>query len=95
MAKYESDIPVDVVTDGEQASTGIEVMSTPADFNPEDIEAAEEVSDLANTKTEVDAVEGLEVDKDLNKTTFSYTPGQCARVSTGTQNYCPFAGSGR
>lgn len=95
MAKYESDIPVDVVTDGEQASTGIEVMSTPADFNPEGIEAAEEVSDLANTKAEVDAVEGLEVDKDLNKTTFSYTPGQCARVSTGTQNYCPFAGSGR
>ena len=95
MAKYESDIPVDVVTDGEQASTAIEVMSTPADFNPEGIEAAEEVSDLANTKAEVDAVEGLEVDKDLNKTTFSYTPGQCARVSTGTQNYCPFAGSGR
>lgn len=95
MAKYESDIPVDVVTDGEQTSTGIEAMSTPADFNPEGIEATEEVSDLANTKVEVDAVEGLEVDKDLNKTTFSYTPGQCARVSTGTQNYCLFAGSGR
>jgi len=24
-----------------------------------------------------------------------YSPGQCARLSSGTQNYCPFAGSGR
>lgn len=24
-----------------------------------------------------------------------YTPGQCARISSGTQKYCPFAGSGR
>lgn len=89
VAKYESDISADVITDGEQSSTGAEVMSTPADFNPE------EAADLANSKAEVGTVEGLEVDNDLNKTTFSYTPGQCARVSTGTQNYCPFAGSGR
>lgn len=70
-------------------------MSTPADFNPEGIETAEEAAELADTKAEAGTVEGLEVDKDLNKTTFSYTPGQCARVSSGTQNYCPFAGSGR
>jgi len=24
-----------------------------------------------------------------------YTPAQCARTTSGTQNYCPFAGSGR
>ena len=48
-------------------------MSTPADFNPEGIEAAEEVSDLANTKAEVDAVEGLEVDKDLTRRHFLTT----------------------
>lgn len=34
MAKYEADIPADVVKDGENASGGIEAMSTPADFDP-------------------------------------------------------------
>ena len=58
---------------------------------------AEQVSggrELKSTPADVQS-DGLEVDKDLNRTTFSYTPGQCARSSTGTQNYCPFAGSGR
>lgn len=95
MAKYESDISADVVTDGEQVSDDVEVMAMPSDFDPDGIEAAEETVEALNTKAEVGTVDGLEVDKDLNKTTFSYTPGQCARISTGTQNYCPFAGSGR
>lgn len=37
------------------------------------------------------------MNRDLDNTVVKegYTPAQCARISTGTQNYCPFAGSGR
>lgn len=94
-ARYESDIPADVVTNGGETFDGIEVISTPADFNSDDVEIANEAAELSDTRAEVGAVDGLEVDKDLNKPAFSFTPGQCARISTGTQNYCPFAGSGR
>ena len=38
--------------------------------------------------------EGLEANSELNAAA-SYTPAQCAKVSSGTQNYCLFAGSGR
>lgn len=94
MEKYEADIPADVVTDGEQASNDIELMSTSAEFNSDRMETAEETAELLSTKAEVGTAEGLEVDTDLNKTTYTFSSG-CARVSTGTQNYCLFAGSGR
>ena len=73
MAKHAAEIPADIVSDGEQATDNVGLMSTEISFN----------------------LDGFEVEENLNKNTFSYTPGQCARISTGTQNYCPFAGSGR
>ena len=95
MAKYESDISADVLTEDEQDFDGIEAMSTPADFDPDGDEALNESAEFSDAKAEVNPVDGLEAAQDLNKNTFSYTPGQCARVSSGTQNYCIFAGSGR
>ena len=84
-----------MLTEDEQDFDGIEAMSTPADFDPDGDEALNESAEFSDAKAEVNPVDGLEAAQDLNKNTFSYTPGQCARISSGTQNYCIFAGSGR
>lgn len=61
----------------------------------EGVDAANEIADAPEVNSESDNASGIEVDQALNRTPFTYTAGQCARISTGTQNYCPFAGSGR
>lgn len=95
MAKDATEIPAGIVSDGEHATDNVGLMSTEASVNLDGFEVTEEAADIPAAKAEVGQVNGIEVEENLNKNTFSYTPGQCARISTGTQNYCPFAGSGR
>lgn len=95
MAKSKAEIPAEVVAEGEQAADQIEMMSAEASIDPDGFDAAEEPFDMSEKRPEIGEADGIEMDQNLNRNTFSYTPGQCARISTGTQNYCPFAGSGR
>lgn len=95
MERTEAEIPEEVVAGEESAADQIEVMSTEASVNYDGTDVAKEASEMPDVKAEAVQADGLEIDKDLNKNTFSYTAGQCARMSTGTQNYCIFGGSGR
>lgn len=90
MAKHEAE-PLGTE---EQAADGLEALPTPADAPPEDAEGADDGS-AVSFKGNDGLGEGLGMDAELNKATFSFTHAQCARASTGTQNYCPFTGSGR
>ncbi|MCD7886812.1 MAG: hypothetical protein LUG44_04240 [Clostridiales bacterium] len=94
MTNEASEIPAVIVSDGEQASSQDEV-STEGELELDGLDAADEAAEAADAQPEIGQTDGIELEEALNKNTFSYTPGQCARISTGTQNYCPFAGSGR
>lgn len=95
VATHAAEIPADIVSDVEQAKDMVGLIATEASTNLDAFDTAEEIADMPGAKAEIDQVAGIEIEENLNKNTFSYTPGQCARISTGTQNYCPFSGSGR
>lgn len=95
MAKDAAEIPAYIVSDGEQAADLVESIAAEAESRLDDFASAEEIVEMPAAKADIGDVIGIEMEEKLNKNTFSYTPGQCARISTGTQNYCPFAGSGR
>ncbi len=66
------------------------------DFAEDTTEMATDMTvDIPGKTPEIGETDGIEIDENLNRDTSSYTAGQCAKISTGTQNYCPFAGSGR
>lgn len=63
----------------------------------EDVEAKEGIEKFFGIADDDNGISfrGL-LNSDLDNTQIKgYTPAQCARISTGTQNYCPMAGSGR
>ncbi len=95
-AKYANEGYEGTVPDDEQLADAFDALSNAENLESESVEGSEKAAD-AKTETGADlgTAEGLEAESDLNKNTFSYTPAQCARVSTGTQNYCLFGGAGR
>lgn len=56
-------------------------------------EAAGEIGKDGDDQTLV--LEDERLNKRKNVSFGGYTPAECARITTGTQKYCPFSGSGR
>lgn len=58
-------------------------------------DAAQEVADAGSKSEHEDVSLDERLNARKNVSFGGYTSGQCARITTGTQSYCPFSGSGR
>ena len=52
-------------------SDATELLSTPASFDPEDIDAERETADMPDNRFEAGQIDGIEIDENLNKNTFT------------------------
>ena len=78
----------------ETKSPAFAVMTADATEGEMVVADGEEAAGLDLQSAGEAAADGLEANSELNAAA-SYTPAQCAKVASGTQNYCLFAGSGR
>ena len=89
----EMDDEMDDETDDETDDDDTDDDDTDETDNDEDDDADD--ADDADLDDDGGMVISTSMNRGASVSFGGYTPGQCAKISTGTQNYCPMAGAGR